>query len=79
MGDPTIGALNGASSTLLFNTAPTGDGLADKVLVDFTINHFNRISDELPKNVEQVPFSKGLPGPSRLKDRKTAYKVDKGN
>lgn len=79
VGDPTIGALNGGSSTLLFNTAPTGDGLADKVLGDFTINHFNRISDESPRNVEQIPFSKGLPGPSRLKDRKTAYKVDKGN
>lgn len=76
--NPTIGALNGGSSALLFNTAPTGDGLADKILGDFTINHFNRISDELPRSVDQIPFSRAIAGPSSLKDRTTAYKLEKG-
>ena len=74
---PSIGALR-VTPNILFTTAPTGDGLANKVQEDFIINHFNRISDETPRNVEQIPFSKAVLGPSNLKDRTTAYKLEKG-
>tara|TARA_R100001163_G_scaffold34970_1_gene26950 strand:- start:4265 stop:5560 length:1296 start_codon:yes stop_codon:yes gene_type:complete len=74
---PGIGALR-VTPNILFTTAPTGDGLANKVQEDFIINHFNRISDETPRNVGQIPFSKAVLGPSNLKDRTTAYKLEKG-
>lgn len=74
---PGIGALR-VIPTVLFSRAPTGDNLPDKVLGDFTINHFRRISKETPRNVTQIPFSRALHGPSNLKDRTTAYKLEKG-
>ena len=76
---PTIGAIDDAgASTFLFSIAGTGVGLADKVLGDFTINHFNRISKETHRSVDQIPFSRAVIGPSNLKDRTTAYKLEKG-
>tara|TARA_R110000824_G_scaffold164168_1_gene340282 strand:- start:6794 stop:8080 length:1287 start_codon:yes stop_codon:yes gene_type:complete len=73
---PTIGALEGFT-TLKFNISPTNVS-ADKVLKDFTINHFNRISYETPRNVDQIPFGRAVIGPSNLKDRTTPYKLEKG-
>ena len=75
---PTIGALGDVgASTFAFSILP--DTITTtKVLADFTINHFNRISGEHPRNVDQIPFGKAVVGPSNLKDRITAYKVEKG-
>lgn len=76
---PTIGAIDDAgTSTYDFITAPTGEGLQVKVTGDFIINHFNRISSEIPRNVDQIPFGKAVVGPSNLKDRTTAYRLEKG-
>lgn len=74
---PTIGALEGGAVEYLFTTAPTAVS-TDKVLGDFTINHFNRISGELPRSVDQIPFAKALRGAPNLKDTSAAYSVEKG-
>lgn len=75
---PTIGALDDVgASTFAFSILP--DTITTtKVLSDFTINHFNRISGEHPRNVAQIPFGKAISGPSNIKDRIKAYKVEKG-
>ena len=75
---PTIGALEWAGIIYDFDTKPDACFSIDKVLSDFTINHFNNISCETPRSVEQIPFSKAIVGPSNLKDRTTAYKLEKG-
>lgn len=72
---PTIGALE-TSTEYLFETAPTAD-VEDKVKADFTLNHYNRISAENPRNVDQLPFSKLFRGPANLRDRTTAYRLTK--
>lgn len=75
---PTIGAVGDTGApTFSFSTAPTNVS-TDKILGDFTINHFNRISGEHPRSVDQIPFGKAVVGPSNLKDRTTAYKLEKG-
>jgi hypothetical protein len=77
-GPPTIGAIEAGDGTYDFTTKPNGCSSIEKVLGDFTINHFNNISCEMPRNVEQIPFGKAVVGPSNLKDRTTAYRVEKG-
>ena len=75
---PTIGAIDDAGrSNYRFDTAPTADGLQDAVLKDFTINHFNRISKETPRNVDQIPFGKLFKGPPNLKDATKSYRLTK--
>lgn len=74
---PTIGALE-TTDEYLFETPPDGDSITeDKIKKDFTINHYNRISAENPRNVDQIPFSKLFRSPANLRDRVTAYKLTK--
>ena len=73
---PSIGAFESAV-TYLFENAPTGDGLEDAVLKDFTINHYNRLSKEVPRNTDQIPFGKLVKSTANLKDRAEAYKLTK--
>ena len=60
-----------------YNTSPTGDGLQDPVKEDFTINHYNRISKEMPRNVDQIPFSRLIKGVPSLKDTVKSYRLTK--
>ena len=73
---PTIGALE-TSTQYLYSKTPTGDGLEDAVLKDFTINHYNRLSKEVPRSTDQIPFGKLVKSTANLKDRAEAYKLTK--
>ena len=73
---PTIGALE-VPDTFRFAIAPTATGLEDSIKKDFTINHYNRISKEIPRNVDQIPFSRLIKGPANLKDAVKSYRLTK--